>query len=151
MKNIYEKIVIGFDGSASSRLALQKACELGERFGSELNVVLVIEPLDVYYGEPIPDVEISKQKETANMIIEKAKKIAANYKIKNVNYMVKYGVPANEIMKTATDIKADLIVVGRKSKKGLLEKVLLGSVSQSIVNLSKDIDVLITPYIEPTD
>lgn len=148
---MYSKILLAFDGSPSAKLALSKACEIAKQFNSELLVITVIEPIEIFYGEPIPPEVISKQREIAQKIIEKAKAYIESMKVKNVRFIIKTGLPANEIVKTAEEENVDLIVIGRKSKKGILEKVLVGSVSQSVLNLVSNRDVLITPYTEKED
>lgn len=148
---MYERILVAFDNSPSSMLALQKSCEIAEKFNSELIVVTVVEPLDVFYGESVPSEIAYKQRELANKVISKAQSYVQSMGIKNAKFLIKTGIAANEIVKTARDEKVSLIVVGRKSKKGLLEKVLIGSVSQAVINLCTDIDVLITPYTEKSD
>jgi len=151
MRKLYSKILLAYDGSPSSKLALNKACEIAKQFDSELLVITVVEPIEIFYGEPIPPEVVSKQREIAQKIIEKAKKYIEAVGLKKVRFIIKTGIPANEIIKTAEEEKVELIVIGRKSKKGLLEKVLVGSVSQSVLNNASDIDVLITPFSEKED
>lgn len=148
---MYAKILLAYDGSPSSKLALERACEIAKAFESELVVVTVIEPVEIFYGEPIPPEVVTKQKEIAMKTLEKAKSYIEALNVKNVKYVMKTGLPANEIIKVAEEEKVDLIVMGRKSKKGFLEKVLVGSVSQSVLNLVQNRDVLITPYVEKED
>ncbi|PNV80754.1 MAG: universal stress protein UspA [Fervidicoccus sp.] len=148
---LYSKILIAYDGSPSAKLALSKACEIAMQFHSELLVTTVIEPIEIFYGEPIPPEIISKQKEIAQRIIERAKKYIESMGLEKVRYIIKTGIPANEIVKTADEENVDLIVIGRKSKKGILERVLVGSVSHSVLNLVTNRDVLITPYTEKED
>jgi len=151
MRKLYSKVLLAYDGSPSSKLALNKACEIAKHFGSELLVITVIEPIEIFYGEPIPPEVVSKQREIAQKIIEKAKKYIEAVGLEKVRFIIKTGIPASEIIKTAEEEKVDLIVIGRRSKKGLLEKVLVGSVSQSVLNNVSNIDILITPFSEKED
>ncbi|MEM0197688.1 MAG: universal stress protein [Fervidicoccaceae archaeon] len=148
---LYSKILLAYDGSPSSKLALDRACEIAKRFDAELLVVTVIEPIEVFYGEPIPPEVVTKQREIAQKIIEKAKRYIDSLKLEKVRYILRTGLPANEIVKVAEEEGAELIVMGRKSKKGILERVLVGSVSQTVLNLVHNRDVLITPYTEKED
>lgn len=148
---MYSKVLLAYDGSPSSMLALDKACEIAKHFGSELLVITVIEPIEIFYGEPVPPEVVSKQREIAQKIIEKAKKYIESVGLEKVRFIIKTGIPASEIIKTAEEEKVDLIVIGRKSKKSLLEKALVGSVSQGVLNNATNIDVLITPFREKED
>ncbi len=148
---MYSKIVIGFDNSPASKLALQKAAFISEKFNAAIIIVTVIEPLDAFFGEPIPQDLTKHQKLVAEKIIEKAENNLRSMGITNYKKIIKIGLPAQEIINTAKEENADLIIVGRKGGKGFLEKFVLGSVSQTIVNTCVDIDVLVVPFKEPKE
>ena len=71
------------------------------------------------------------------------KHIKDNLKDESVQILVKIGNVFDEILINAEAINADLIVVGTHSKRWL-EKILIGSVSESLLKNSK-IPVLIIP------
>jgi len=90
--------------------------------------------------------EMEKQKrENLNKAIEKAKELLLKAGFKEKNIAVKIEIEnngvANNIVKEA-ESGYDIIVMGRRGLSSIKE-FLLGSVSQKVIHLAKDISVLI--------
>jgi nucleotide-binding universal stress UspA family protein len=62
---------------------------------------------------------------------------------KTIQTVVKNGVFGETILKTAIDLKADIIVMGTHSRRGL-EKIFIGSVAENVLHHSS-IPLLIIP------
>ena len=62
---------------------------------------------------------------------------------KKIQTVVKSGVLGETILNTASEVKADMIVLGTHSRRGL-EKILVGSVAENVLRHSS-IPVLIIP------
>lgn len=62
---------------------------------------------------------------------------------KKIQTVVKSGVLGETILNTASEVKADMIVIGTHSRRGL-EKILVGSVAENVLRHSS-IPVLIIP------
>ena len=79
-------------------------------------------------------------KKVAQDYLDKSKQHLGDEKIQTV---VKNGAIGETILKTATDLKVDIIVMGTHSRRGL-EKILVGSVAENVLHHSS-IPLLIIP------
>lgn len=128
MKNI----LLAHDGSRSSDKAMKKAFEIAQKFGSSISVISVAPEL--YLMELLePD-----RKRIRDMLTEEAEKIMKQIAkkakgIKPIKTIIKQGNPADEIIKAARKIKADIIITGSHGRSGA-KKLFLGSVSSRIVD-----------------
>lgn len=138
----YRRILVGYDGSDNSKRALAKAIELARSAGSDLSVVVAVDTVSYalystgQYYYPIRDDMTQHAKKLLAEATETAKKEGLE-----ASGWVKEGRPADTIITTATEMGADLIVVGRRGIKGI-ERFLIGSVSSAVVSNSK-CDVLV--------
>lgn len=118
-------IVVGYDGSEPADRALERASELIDD-GGTLVLVSAIHMLAGKGGmgfDPIEKEDFDRQLDAAKGRLAE-KKIAAT----TVEGM---GDPARVITEQATEVGADLIVVGN-GHKNLLERLLFGSVSDGV-------------------
>ena len=132
----YRNVVVGTDGSESAEGAVRHAAALAKAFGARLTVVTA------YQNHPdetarlqadAPD-DIRWMLTDANSAEEKAnqgKKLARELGLDNVRVRVGGGDPAEQLIETAEDTGADLIVVGSKGMTGA-KRFLLGSVPNKI-------------------
>ncbi len=135
-----KKILIAHDGSKSSEKALKKAFQISETFRSALTVLSVIPEL---YLTELMEMDRARildtmAKETREMM-EKIK--TKSKRVKSLRTIIKQGDPAEEILKTAEKIKADVIITGSHGRHGA-QRFLLGSVSSKIVDHA-ECDVLV--------
>lgn len=152
-----KKILIAVDGSEDSDKAIEKGAELAK--GCGWGVVLLAVPRRLAEIETyLPGISVSyllKKTERADkeglgsrleelddklanigrQFLEDSKKSMEANGVKNVKTVVKYGKPAEQILKAAEEEGADLIIVGCRGKH--LSKTLLGSVSREISERSK--------------
>ena len=144
MTKLFEKILIATDGSAKNQPAVEKSLELAREFGSILYVVYVIDEtlftsaqMEVWMDEVY-----MKLKDEGEKAVEQVKQIADGVKAEP---LVLYGRPSQVITEFAAKNKVDLIVVGSQGKSGL-ERLLLGSVAESIIRMA-DCMVLVVKSI----
>ena len=104
-------IVVGYDGSDSSRRALDAAADL-VGYGSTLSVVTV------QTGEIGRDVPRAAREHLQGRHVE-------------ARYHEPAGEPAEQLVEAAETLGADLVVVGRRNRGPL--RALLGSVSSRVV------------------
>jgi nucleotide-binding universal stress UspA family protein len=120
-------ILVGVDGSDSSRRAAETAASLAASTGATLHVMMASEDRDrPAEGQYIGDVRLQSPAEaTATEIAESLTGI-----VPNVQAGPAHGKPADALVQVATDIGADLIVVGNRRVQGIGR--LLGSVAADV-------------------
>lgn len=130
-----KKILLPTDFSEYSKAGMTYACELAEKFGSELHLlhVLEIHPVttpDFGMGLALPRY-VTESKAAAEQLLTKAvdPKWAAG---KTVVHALAEGSPKAEIPKYARSRDIDLIVLSTHGRTGLAHAI-LGSVAESIV------------------
>ena len=133
----FQRILVATDFSESAGQALELALQIAEKFGSELTLVHSWEapnysfaaglylPVDVV--APIERAAVARLEEATTQL--KARFPAAKSVLRS-------GVPWEEVLGAATQLKADLIVMGTHGRRGL-ERALLGSVAERVVRLSR--------------
>ena len=138
------KVLVAMDGSPESDTALLKIIEFLKPDETSFHAVYVISPSNYatiegaagYEGistlHEIRDRIISEEKD---QVTERVKNIARDHGIE-IDMLIRLGDPRSEILKTADEIHADVIVVG-STGKGLGQRILLGSVSTYIVTHAK--------------
>ncbi|WP_421909107.1 universal stress protein [Methanolacinia petrolearia] len=137
---MYSKILVAIDGSKPSFKALGRAIEIGKCWNSEIHAVYAVNP--EIYGTTVVDPAIGVSdpgsERIFNMIQEESKKIIEDAKSftgdqgYDVKYHEKLGDARNVILDTAKDLGVDLIVLG-STGKGMAKRLVLGSVSSSVV------------------
>ena len=105
------RIVVGYDGSEASRRALDAAADL-VGYGSTLAVVAVQNG----------DVGRSAASDARSRLLDRHVE---------ARYLEPSGEPAELLVEAATQLGADLVVVGRRNRSPL--RALLGSVSSRVV------------------
>jgi len=143
MANNFKKIMVCLDGSKHSEKALSQAIQIAKKFESKIILVHVIEPSVVfstmqnpsepYWGSisaPLLQNSLIQEQEEGNKILTKNSHILEKEGI-SFDIVLLLGNPSEEILNFSKKKKVDFIVVGSLGK-GMLSRVLLGSVSTSI-------------------
>jgi len=121
---MFEKILVGYDGSKGAKAALSRAVVMAKEFNTQITVLWVREPLPRYSdlpGEPEGEAEAAdeyfqeRQKEVAE--------VAAQHGIK-IGCETRRGHPAKSIVKFADEGGYDLIVVGHSDHSELWGRLL---------------------------
>jgi len=120
---MYKTILCAIEASQEGRFVLSKAVELSKKFDSKLIVLNVL---------PYSFLPKDYQQELKESAIPKFDEITSDFGITKRNRALKVGKPYEVICKEAEKRKADLIVLGTRSKRGLSS--LIGSTANSIVN-----------------
>jgi len=127
------QLVVGYDGSAESSRALERAAALARDLERHVTAVNVIPAIS--FGKPHP-LEEREQEE----ILAEARTKLANLGIE-ADVVGIVGEPADELIAFARNTDADLIIVGTHGR-GTAGRLLLGSVSTQVVHHA-DRDVLV--------
>ena len=130
---MFEKIMVPIDGSEMAWHALEHARALGEKFGSEIIVVHVVQPYNTIPsidGSPlfIPR-DIDDIQQTGQTILKQADEKMTGYPHSLVT-KIEFGYPAERILHLLKEGKFDLIVMGNRGLSGIAEFLLGGVVSR---------------------
>jgi nucleotide-binding universal stress UspA family protein len=124
-------ILVGHDGSRDAETAFEDALDLAALARARLSVVSVASP-----PEPPTEVETQAAIEAATAHYEKlfeSLRRQAQERQVELRTHVLVGHPADQILKTATAHRADLIVVGHRGRSAIREWV-SGSTSRRVVS-----------------
>lgn len=138
---MFERILVGFDGSDCATEALRKAAGLAKLTGAELMVLTVFR----HHGLLEGSFSVARE-DKGNMDDDSrafAREMAAAGKalvqaegVENVHAFIKPGAPARTLVAFGKERGADLIVVGSRGV-GSIEEFLLGSVSHKVSGLAE--------------
>jgi nucleotide-binding universal stress UspA family protein len=131
------RILIAVDGSEVSRRALERVARFLKE-GAEVALVTVARP--IYRHPPYTGYADPKDEDEQRQVLYAARDVLEREGIA-ATCLAPVGDPANEILRAARHIEAELIVMGARSL-GSIERLVLGSVSTKVMHES-DSDVLI--------
>lgn len=148
MANLFQNIVVATDGSPSSRAAAKTAAELAAQLGARITLIYVFEPVKYALPEgyiPYTAEQLGDMTDHFEQMLRTSKEETLAEGAPNVETRLLQGIPADEICEFAKKQGADLIVVGTHGR-GLIERVLLGSVAEKVVrNASVPVLTVRTP------
>lgn len=151
MKNI----LIAVDDSKGSELAVRTFIDLFPPNRSVPAILLYIQKIEgrSFMDDMLGEAELSTLKEMlkgseykelldkrAERVISYHRKILEESGITNIKTVIKDGHPADEILGTAKEERAEMIIIGSRSKR--MHNPLMGSVSREVANRS-DVPVLL--------
>jgi nucleotide-binding universal stress UspA family protein len=150
---MYERILVPLDGTACSEAALPHALALADKFGSELILLRVVEPISlpppppneigILTPAPLPLPEMEEEQEAA--ATEYIKDLSSRIRAQGgVVTDVEWGGTVDQIVQCAASHHADLIVMGTHGRHGW-ERLLLGSTSESLLHHT-DVPVLLVKH-----
>ena len=150
-----KKVLLAVDDTKGSHSALNTFIDLFSNIHPETVILSTVEQfggksvlhdrisdtdisalLEVIKGTEIQEILDRKSKD----ILESCKKLLEDHDVKGIKTVIKAGHPAEEILKTAKEEGAGMIIMGSKGKR--MHTVLLGSISREVVN-SSELPVLI--------
>jgi nucleotide-binding universal stress UspA family protein len=134
----FQTILFGADFSEGSREAFRAACSLAVAGETRMHVLHVIEPHwvpeePVPYGQAVVEFYDAKADGSYNLALQRRMRemYAPDIPI-DVEYHLREGDAAAELMRMAGELRPDLIVVGTHGRTGL-SWLLAGSVATSII------------------
>jgi len=146
-------VVTPVDFSDNSRLIAESSAYMAGKFGASMHLVFVVQNFEDYSGFFVPQMTLpSLEGEIADSAETKMASFCAEMLevsqaagVKNLDYKVLTGDVAEKLVEYATDIEADLIVMGTHGYKGL-EKIMFGSVAARVVRGAPCPVMTINPY-----
>ena len=131
--DLYKNILVAVDLSQDSAVILDKARNLAKQYGAELSMVHVIEPIAVGYAVEVTSVDIEGlHEEVTNQAKSTLHEMGTSIGIPEHRLHTVLGQPAREIRELASQIEADLIIMGGHGRHGL--DLIFGSTSSSVTH-----------------
>jgi nucleotide-binding universal stress UspA family protein len=134
------KILLATDGSKQSDAAIDMLKRFSFKPGDEAKIITVVDmavPMAIdIYGGYLPDtteMEKTAREHAAKILEETCTKLEGICKNLTMTSEVLFGSPESRIVETAEEFGSDLIIVGSHGYSRW-ERLLLGSVSQSVVH-----------------
>jgi len=128
---MFTTILVAYDGSVGAKLALAKAEEIAKVGNAALHIIAVGRIPE--YAETVSEVE--EEKEQAQNYYSRIMEEAAN-KLKQQGLApgvhIHFGKPADVILKTAEDLKADLVVLGTNPHSAFRRRFLGATVDKVV-------------------
>jgi nucleotide-binding universal stress UspA family protein len=144
---MYERILLTLDGSRLAENAIEHAAILAQRFGAELHLLRVVEPLVRSYrgGSTPPSALKSVEKQLLEMAADYLSGVGQKLQEEGVSTQMSVlsGSAEKEIMRFAQANGMDVIVMCSCGESGLA-RWLLGSVADHVVRAAP-VPVLVVP------
>jgi nucleotide-binding universal stress UspA family protein len=137
----YQRILVPVDYSDCSRVAVNAAVELGQKFGATIDIVHVWDRPTYVSDVLMVGSGGQSQKSLVDLIRENAEKDMNDFlatlelPASGVSHRLISGEPASTIVKELQQGNHDLVVVSTHGRTGLAH-LLLGSVTEKLVRLS---------------
>ena len=135
--NNYQHILLAADFSEHGEIVAQKARYLATKYQAKLSVIHIVDNLpisDAAYGPVIPfDIDLNEQ--LLNAATKRLAELGKQLSIPKDRQFLEMGSAKLEIVATAEEQHADLIVVGSHGRHGLA--LLLGSTANGVLHHAK--------------
>ena len=128
----YRNIMLAVDLTEESNVIADRALALSKTYDATLHLVHVIEPLSLAYGGDVPMDLSSVQDQIQEQAKSHMAEFAARLGVPSERQHLIFGRPESEIQRMATEVDADLIVVGSHGRHGLA--LLLGSTANGVLH-----------------
>ena len=124
-----KRFLVAVDRSHAASVVLEGAVRLANKFGAELRVLHVIEPIP-YLGEfPTPNDDAGYEQSAG----ERFEEFMESSSWSELDRVVRVGQVTASIVKEAKDWGADLVIAGSHGA-GWLDRMLVGSTTQRLLN-----------------
>lgn len=155
MKQIREirRIVTPIDFSDNSRLIADSSMFMASKYGASLHLVFVVQNFEDYSGFFVPQMHVPNleeelmtgAEERMEQFLEEMSDVTTKLGVNDITHKVLMGDVGEQIVDYATEIRADLIIMGTHGYKGL-EKIMFGSVADKVVRSALCPVTTINPY-----
>lgn len=143
-----QRIMLTTDFTEASAGAQAYAVALARRYTAKLYVVHVLDITITAYN---PEATIGLAMETLRQRADLGMKCVMEEMLKqniSAEAVMREGEPPTEIIRTARELQADLIVMGTSGAHGL-KRIVLGSVAETVVHRSQTAVLTVGPHVPP--
>ena len=132
---MYKKILMAFNGSREGRTALLECAEIAEFIKAETHLLAVAGmPRSMFLTEgDLPEEMLEEEKKRTQEILDEGIKLLKDQGFNTTGHIT-VGEPVEEICRVATDLGADLIVLGHRQKLSFAARWWKGSVGASLLD-----------------
>lgn len=141
---MFERILVGADGSDTARRAVEAAAEIAVMSNGELHIASADAPRSFKAAPSGEKFEAVNTEGEVDSLLQVLSFVAKKYGIEPILHP-SHGDPAEALVSIADELDADLIVVGNRGMKGV--RRVLGSVPNSVAH-SANCSVLIVDTTE---
>jgi len=129
----YRHLLLAVDFSKDTPLLLQRAADVAQRYGAQLSLVHVVEPviIDPSY-DVFPAVPLDIEQDLVGKASAQLRALGGEYRIEAEHCHVVVGSTKSEILRLAESYGVDLIVVGSHGRHGVA--LLLGSTANAVLH-----------------
>lgn len=155
MKQIRDirRIVTPIDFSDNSRLIADSSLFMSSKYGASVYFVFVVQNFEDYSGFFVPQMHVPNleeelmtgAEERMGEFVEEISEVVKQFNVKEIHSKVLMGDVGEQIVDYATEVKADMIIMGTHGYKGL-EKIMFGSVADKVVRSALCPVTTINPY-----
>jgi nucleotide-binding universal stress UspA family protein len=128
---MFTTILVAYDGSEGAKLALAKAREIAQAAKAEIHILAVGRIPE--YAETVSEVEEEKE-QAQNYYSKIVNEAASQLKQQGLSpgVHIKFGKPADTILRISEELKVDLIVLGTHSHTAVARRFLGATVDKVI-------------------
>ena len=132
---MYKKILMAFNGSREGRSALLESAEIAEFIKAETHLLAVAGmPPSLFLTEGfLPEELLEEEKKRTQEILDEGIKLLKDQGFNPIGHLT-VGEPVEEICRVATELGADLIVLGHRQKLSFAARWWKGSVGASLLD-----------------
>jgi nucleotide-binding universal stress UspA family protein len=129
----FHKILIGYDGSSGAEKAVELGFALARIMDSALSVLAVTPPAEPS-NSALTEMIMNRARERYEQALQRIANSACENAIA-VETRVVIGSPTDQIIASAVEGHADLIIVGRRGTS-TFEQLMMGAVSERVLRLA---------------
>jgi nucleotide-binding universal stress UspA family protein len=139
---MYQTILVAFDGSSSSKLALKEAVSLAALMKAVVHPLYVLDktPLFSYAGHYDPLTLVEALRKDGESLLEEAQQACAAAGVTCHPDLVESNDPSDDvadvILRHAEQIHTDLLVMGTHGRRGV-QRLVIGSVAERALRFSR--------------
>ena len=128
---MFKKILLAYDGSDGSKLALEKAADVAKTSGAEFHILAVGRIPE--YAETVSEVDEAKEQAGSfySKIMDEAIHKLGQRGLTAASH-IDFGKPGDVILRIAENLKVDLVVLGTNLHSALRRRVLGATVDKVV-------------------